>query len=101
MHYCGGMNSWGVARGPVEKFYGFGPGQIGILAAQHARGDSGKIFGYDDRRGFGGLRRRVVLGIGDEGQLALDGLLYAGYSGDFGVGGGVFEASVEGVGDVG
>jgi hypothetical protein len=96
-----GMDSGGVARWLVEKFDGFGPGQIGILAAQHSGGDSWKIFGYDDRRGFGDLRRRVVPGIGNEGQLAVDGLLYAGYSCDFGVGGGVFETGVEGLGDVG
>src|ERR1700687_5484067 len=100
MNCRGGMDSWGVARRLVEKFDGLRPGKIGVLAAQHSRGYSGEILGDDDRRGLGGLRGGVVLGVSHEGELAWASVFDAGHAGDFGVAGGVVEAGVEGGGDV-
>src|SRR5208282_4684865 len=66
MNDRGGMDSWGVARWLVEKLDGLGPCQIRILAAQHSRGDGGKVLGDDDGRGPRRLRRRIVFRVRDE-----------------------------------
>src|SRR5271166_3389421 len=62
----GRMDSGRVARRVVEKFDGLRPGQIRVLAAQHARGDGGKAFGNYHRRSFTRLRGGIVFGVGDE-----------------------------------
>ena len=100
MDYGGGMDSRGVSGRLIEKLYGLGPGEVGVVAAQHSGGQGGEILGYDHGRGFRRLCGDVVLRIGDEGQLAWGGLFYAGYSGDFGVGGCVFQAGIHGFGYV-
>jgi hypothetical protein len=93
MNYRGGMDSGGIAGRLVEKFYGLGPGQIWVLAAQHSGVNGGKVFGYDDRRGFVIFAAALYLGL--ETKVSWPGrLFYAGYGGDFGVGRGVFEAGV-------
>jgi hypothetical protein len=91
----GGMDSGGVLGRTVEKFDGFCPGEIRILAAEHSGGEGGEGLGDDDGRGFRRFRGGVVFGIGDERELPGGGVLDAGDSGDFGIGGGVVERGAE------
>jgi len=96
-----GMDSGGVLGRAVEKFDGFGPGEIRILAAKHSGGEGREGLGDDDGGGFRRFGGGVVFGIGDEGELAGGGVFDAGDAGDFGGGGGVVEMGAEGGGDVG
>jgi hypothetical protein len=94
MNYCCGMDSGSVARRLIEELYGFGPRQIRVVRAQHARGDGGKLFvDYDGCR-LRRFRGGCVLGIVYEGELSGDGLLDAADAGDLGVGRGIFQAGV-------
>ena len=91
----GGMDSGSVLGRAVEKLDGFGPGKIRILAAEHSGGEGGEGLGDDDSGGLRGSRGGVVFGIGDEGELPGGGVLDAGDSDDFGIGGGVVECGAE------
>ena len=99
--YGSGMNTGSIGGRPIEQLDGFGPGQIGVAAAQHSRVNGGEVFGDDDGGRLGDLRGGVVLRIGDEGELAGRGVFYAGYSGDFGFGSCIVDLGVQGLGNVG
>ena len=74
----GGMDSGSVVGRMVEEFERFGPGEIWIVAAQHAGGEGGEALGDDDGGGFRYFGGSIVFGIRDEGELAFFGLLDAG-----------------------
>ena len=94
------MNSRGIAQRLVEEFEGTREAEIGIFDAQRGCRDDREVFGNDYSCGFGEPRCGGVLGVGDEGEFSGAGLLDAVESGDLGVGGTVFEARVEGGGDL-
>jgi hypothetical protein len=71
-----------------------GESQVGILGAQHRRGDSWEIFGHNDRRGFGVACSRRILGIRDERDFTRLGLLNAVDPGDLEVRQTVFKAGI-------
>ena len=73
----GGMNSGSVLWRLVEEFNGSCPSEIGIFAAEYSGRKRGEIFGDDDGGSMGGFGGGVVLGIGDEGELAGAGVFEA------------------------
>ena len=95
-----GMHSRGITQRLVEEFEGAREAEIRILDAQCGGRDDGKVLGDDDRCGFGEPRCGGILGIRDECDFSWAGLLDAIEAGDVGIGWAVFEACVEGGGDL-
>jgi len=101
MNHRRGMDSGRVSRRLIEKFNGFGPGEVRILTAQHSARDGREIVCDNHGRGLGRLRGGIVFGIGDESQLAAVGSFNSGDSCNLGFGRCIVDAGFEGFGDVG
>src|ERR1035438_338326 len=95
-----GVHSRGIAKWLVEEFEGASETEVGILDAKRGRWDDREGFGNDHGCGLGKPGCGGILWVGDEGDFSWASLLDAVEAGDLGVGRTIFEARVEGGGDL-